>query len=260
MSDIKTEFTGAVAVVTIDNPSKLNAWNRAMRVVLLDKLKELSAMPAEQCRGIVITGAGERAFCAGQDLDEAHDWNAEFADTWVTEIRHVYDAVRLCPKPVVAAINGVAAGSGFQFALCCDIRVSHAGAKMGQPEVKSGLASVTGTWLIQHAVGHTRMKDLVLRARLLGGEEAKEWGIVNCLVAEQDVLKEAVRVANDMSELPEESFMLTKQAIFDLMEAQYGHAFATAIEYQGKVYETDAPTRVMARFKKGAGEDATNPS
>ena len=255
MTGIGTEFTGAIAVLTINNPKKLNAWNRAMRATLLQKMKELSALPAEECRGIVITGAERRAFCAGQDLDEAHDWDSDFADTWVTEIRDVYDSVRLCPKPVVAALNGVAAGSGFQFALCCDIRVSHPGARMGQPEVKSGLASVTGTWLIQHAVGHTRMKDLVLRARLLDGEEAKEWGIVNCLVSEECVLDEAVRIANEMSELPIESFSLTKEAIFDLMESQYGHAFATAIDYQGKVYQTDAPTRAMGRYKNKTGSD-----
>lgn len=253
MSEIKIEFADAIAIITIDNQDKLNAWNRAMRVTLLCKLKELSEMPAEECRGIVITGAGARAFCAGQDLDEARDWDSAFADTWVSEIRDVYDAVRLCPKPVVAALNGIAAGSGFQFALCCDIRVSHAGAKMGQPEVRSGLASVTGTWLIQYSVGHTRMKDLVLRARLIAGEEAKEWGIVNSLVSEEKVLEEAIQIANEMSELPVESFALTKQAIFELMEAQYSHAFDTAIEYQGKVYETDAPTRAMERFKKDTG-------
>ncbi|MGI5489947.1 enoyl-CoA hydratase/isomerase family protein [Microtetraspora malaysiensis] len=253
MKSIDIEGVDGIAVVTINNPRKLNAWDREMRKVLLEELLRLAEADRDECRAIVITGAGDRAFCAGQDLDEAHGWNGEFADTWVTEIKHVYDAVRLNPKPVVAAVNGVAAGSGFQFALCCDLRVSHPQARLGQPEVRSGLASVTGTWLIEQSVGHSRMKDLVLSARLLSGQEAFEWGLVNRLVPAEDVLSAACRAANEMAALPPESFSLTKQAIADLARAGYEHAFDTAVEYQRKVYETDAPSRVMAEFMARSG-------
>lgn len=236
-----------VAVITISQPGRLNAWTRAMRHELLAHIERVSLEPDALEVAIVITGAGN-AFCSGQDLTEARDWNAAFASTWVPEFKELYDAVRTCPKPVVAAINGVAAGSGFQFALCCDLRVSHRDARLGQPEIRSGLASVTGAWLIEQAVGHTRMQQLVLSAELIDAVTAHDWGIVDELVPEAQVLDQAVRAAKRLAQLPTQSFALTKQALVELTRTDYEHAFDVAAQQQAKVYATGESEQVMTEF------------
>src|SRR5690606_13575213 len=102
-------------------------------------------------RGIVFTGAGDRAFCAGQDLAETAEFDPDGVEAWLANFRAMYEAVLHVDKPVVAAVNGVAAGSGYQFTLLCDVRVAHPGVRMGQPEVKSGIPSITGMYLTERA-------------------------------------------------------------------------------------------------------------
>ena len=251
MGSISVEAREDVAIVVLSTPDKLNAWDRNMRRALLAELRRLAG--DDDCRAIVVTGEGDEAFCAGQDLDEARGWDADFSDTWVREIQELYDAARLGRKPIIAAINGVAAGSGLQFALCCDLRVAHEGARLGQPEVRSGLASVTGSWLIQRAVGGSRMRDLVLTARMLSGAEAHEWGLVNRLVARTELLGLACQLALELADLPPESFSLTKHAIAELEQDGYESAFDLAVRYQALVYETRAPQRVMGAFRSRRG-------
>ncbi|MBR7676104.1 enoyl-CoA hydratase/isomerase family protein, partial [Streptomyces daliensis] len=137
---------GPVAVVTLNRPDKLNAWTAAMRARLIAVLGEVAKDP--EVTAVVLTGAG-RAFCAGQDLGEtsgiAPDDHAA-AEAWIDSFDVLYRAVRDIDKPTVAAVNGVVAGSGFQFALLADLRIGHPDVRMGQPELLSGIPSITGIW------------------------------------------------------------------------------------------------------------------
>lgn len=248
MGSVDLEITAEkIAIVTINNPPKLNAWTREMRVQLRTHLDHLNSTSRDESRAIVITGAGE-AFCAGQDLDQAFDWDDEFAHTWVSEFRVLYDQLRRSPKPVVAAVNGVAAGSGFQYSLCADFRVSHPGARLGQPELKSGQASVTGSWLVAKAIGITQMRALVLTADLVPGDEAHRLGLVDRLVEAHDVLPTAIRIAGEMADLPEEAFAQTKIALCELEDAGLDQAFEIAIEKHAAVYASGAPQRAIGEF------------
>ncbi len=128
---VLTDIQPPVGVVTLNRPEVLNAWHAAMRdelVAALDAFERSDAVGA-----IVITGAGERAFSAGQDLTEAKTFDADRAAAWIGEWRRLYSAIRALSKPIVAALNGVAAGSAFQVALLCDFRIGHEGVRMGQP-------------------------------------------------------------------------------------------------------------------------------
>ena len=141
-SFILKEIRGEIAVITLNRPEVLNAWHKPMRDELNGLLRECDE--DESVRAIVLTGAGNRAFCAGQDFKEAHSFGADDAAGWMYEWESLYGRIRSLSKPIVAALNGVAAGSAFQVALLTDLRVGHSGVRMGQPEINTGIASVTG--------------------------------------------------------------------------------------------------------------------
>src|SRR5262249_23708404 len=148
-------------------------------------------------------GAGD-AFCAGQDLNEVTGWDE--ATPWVEEFEAFARALLSFRKPLVAAVNGVAAGGGFQMALLCDSRIGHPGVRMGQPEVKRGLASVTGTWLLRRSVGDLRARELVLTGRLMDAEELMRLGILDAVVASETVAAEALQKCRVLASRPADSF------------------------------------------------------
>src|SRR3954454_20970323 len=140
-----------VTIVILNRPEVLNAVNVAMRETLIKVLDELNHDDA--ARAIVITGAGERAFCSGQDLDETSKYEVGDIDTWLTRQHAMYAAVRDLNKPCITAFNGTAAGAGFQIGLCADLRVGYPEMKLGQPEIKAGLASIVGSYLMSMHLG-----------------------------------------------------------------------------------------------------------
>ncbi|MGO3125638.1 MAG: enoyl-CoA hydratase/isomerase family protein, partial [Advenella sp.] len=145
-STVLTDYIDEIAVVRLNRPAGMNAVDASLRTALKDTLYALEADDA--VRAIVLTGTGERAFCAGQDLDEAATIDTGNLADWLNRQHAMYQAVRDMTKPIVAALNGTAVGAGFQIALMCDLRVAHPALRMGQPEVKAGLASIVGSYLM----------------------------------------------------------------------------------------------------------------
>ena len=172
---IVTKSVAGTLVVRLNKPEKLNAWDRPMR----DKLRTLilTANRDPKVKAIVLTGTGERAFCAGQDLAEGKTFDGPRAEEWIEEWRLLYNAIRRFQKPFVMALNGLAAGSAFQVALLGDIRVGHEDSKMGQPEINSGIASVTGPWIMREIIGLARTIDLTLTGRMLEADECYRIGL-----------------------------------------------------------------------------------
>lgn len=242
---------GDVAVVTLNRPDKLNAWTGAMRARLVDALAALDADPA--CHAVVITGAG-RAFCAGQDLAETATIDPAdhaAAEAWIDDFDRLYRAVRALDKPTVAAVNGVVAGSGFQFALLTDLRIGHAGVRMGQPEVRSGIPSITGIWAMWDILGRAKTTEFALTAELVDGVEAKRLGLLTRLVPEAEVLSEAIAVARELAALPPGAVALTKRRLRELDEAALADAIVAAKRIHTGAYATGEPQREMARFLAG---------
>lgn len=222
MSGITIRDEGEIRVVTFARPEAMNAWDRAMRSAIKDAINAADA--ASSVAGLVFTGEGERAFGAGQDLREPGPRDGPEIDRWVDEWEAFFGALRGCSKPTVAALNGVAAGSSFQFALLADARVGHSGIRMGQPELKSGIASSMGPWIIQTWLGPAMAQDLVLSGRLMGAEECAGLGLVR-LVPREEVLAAAVALARDLSSRPRHAMSLTKARLRDLSEAGFREVF-----------------------------------
>jgi enoyl-CoA hydratase/carnithine racemase len=196
---------------------------------------------------IVITGAGQ-AFSAGQDLNETAHLAVDQVRGWCTALRDLYQSVRDLSKPAVAAFNGIAAGAGMQIGLCCDVRVTHPGARIGQPEVRAGLASIVGTYFMRLYIGHGQNRDLSLSGGLVSGERAYAIGLVDHLVPESEVLAKAIAVAENLLEVPPVAMRLTKERLRALTQPGFDDATAAAVRYSLEAYATGEPQRIMKSF------------
>ena len=160
-----------IAIITLNNPKKLNAWDFEMRSQIISLIKKIKKN--KNIKALIFTGYGVKAFCSGQDLKEIKNFkNSKIVFNWINQFKTLYKLIRSLEIPTIAAINGVAAGSGFQLALLTDIRVSYSKVKMGQVEINSGIVSVIGPWIIEKILGLNKAIDLSLSGRLINGTEA----------------------------------------------------------------------------------------
>jgi enoyl-CoA hydratase/carnithine racemase len=245
-NSISLDRSGATAIVVLNRPEVLNAINVEMRETLITLLGELNRDDA--VRAIVLTGAGERAFCSGQDLDETSKYGVGDIDSWLTRQHAMYAAVRDLDKPCIAAFNGTAAGAGFQIGLCADLRVGYPEMKLGQPEIKAGLASIVGSYLMTMHLGLSKNIELSLTGELITGRTAYEIGILNHLVPRAEVMDKALALAADMSKLAPTAMRLTKQRFRKLTQAGFEAALEEAKIAQKEAYASGEPQEAMKRF------------
>lgn len=243
---VTLELAGRIAVVRFNRPAAMNAVDDSIRTGLTRALKQLDA--GDHADAIVLTGSGERAFCAGQDLEESSSMNTHTLAAWLNRQHAMYQCVRDVGKPIVAALNGTAVGAGFQMALMCDLRVAHAGIRMGQPEVRAGLASIVGSYLMSLQIGHSLNQQLSLTGELVSGERAHAIGLVNDLVPQEQVLERALQRARELAALPRTAFRLTKQRFRERTQAGFEEACNAGIRYQLECYASGEPARVMEAF------------
>ncbi len=210
---VQLEIRGRIAVVTLNRPERLNAVCFPLRSELMATLGKLNADPA--IGAIVLTGAG-RAFSSGQDLAEAASVSVEHVSRLFNHQRGMYVALRDLNKGCVAAVNGVAAGEGFQLALCADLRVGHPGVRVGLPEVAVGQANMVGSYLLALHAGQGVAREMSLTGDLIDGERAYELGLLTALVPEADVLPRAIAEAQKLAGLPPLALSLTKRRFRDV--------------------------------------------
>lgn len=251
MGPVLLERRGAVGLITLNKPAKLNAWDRPMRDEIVAALRRYDA--EEGVRAVVMTGTGERAFSAGQDFAEAHDFDADRAEAWIREWETFYGLLRRLTKPIVAALNGTAAGSAFQVALLCDIRVAHDKVTMGQPEINSGIASITGPWIMKEILGMSRTIELTLTGRMMGAEECQRIGLIHHLVPRAQVLDKALEVANELGAKAPLAMRLDRAWFADMTEAAFRHTFDAAIRSHRQSYASGEPARKMEEFMTARG-------
>lgn len=237
----------------MNRPRQMNAVNTALRTELVATLREVNADPS--VRSIVITGAGERAFSAGQDLSESADLQPTGIPAWLLSQRAMYQAVRDLDKGCVAAINGVAVGAGFQVALCADIRVGHSHVRMGQPEVKAGFASIVGSYLMGLYVGHGVNRQLSLSGALFDGDEAYRLGFLNHVVPAEEVFQRALDEAETLAAVPTTAMRLTKERFRMLTQPGFDDANVAVIRYMLEAYASGEPQEVQASFLAARGRD-----
>jgi enoyl-CoA hydratase/carnithine racemase len=249
---VLAEARGGTLVLTLNRPRRLNAWDAPMRARLLHLLAVAAADAATDA--VVLTGTGGRAFCAGQDLNEGTTFDGDRAETWIAEWEALYGAVRSFDKPLICALNGLAAGSAFQCALLCDIRIGHAGSSMGQPEINSGMVSAMGFWIIREMLGLSRATELVLTGRMVPAEECLRLGLLHHLVPEAEVLPRALAIAAELAAKPKLAYRLNKARIREATQAGFEDTFRAARRLHREAFSDGEPQRVMQGFlDKGRG-------
>jgi enoyl-CoA hydratase/carnithine racemase len=187
---------GGVAVLTLNRPERLNAWNGDIERQLFDYLDQCTEDP--DVKVIVITGAG-RGFCAGADMDVLQGIGARGGEGRDGPRRRTFHLLGV-PKPIIAAINGACAGIGMVQALMTDIRFAAQGAKFTTAFVRRGLIAEHGmSWVLPKLIGPARALDVLLSGRVFLAEEAAEMGIVNAVVAPDDLMAHTLAYARDMA-------------------------------------------------------------
>jgi 2-(1,2-epoxy-1,2-dihydrophenyl)acetyl-CoA isomerase len=193
------EQSDSVLKITLNRPDKLNALTDAMLQELQDAFAKAAADRATRC--VLLTGAG-KGFCPGQDLANVQEMSERGGGKpdYGAHVRANYNPLILAmirlPKPIIAAINGVAAGAGMSLALACDVRIASEKASFLQAFINIGLVPDSGsTWFLPRLVGRQRALDLMLTGRKLSAAEALEWGLVNEVVAPEQLLEEATKTA-----------------------------------------------------------------
>ena len=184
------EVTGALARITINRPDKLNALNGAVIAELDRAIGEIERDPA--VGGVVLTGAGPKAFVAGADIGEIAAQGPVDGKARALEGQRVFRRLERCGKPVVAAVNGFALGGGCELAMACHLRVASEGARFGQPEVKLGIGpGYGGTVRLPRLVGRGRALELLLTGAMIDAQEALRIGLVNRVVPAEQLLPES---------------------------------------------------------------------
>jgi len=197
-SSILFEQTGGVALIRLNRPEKLNALSREIIRELSEKFLQLEG--DDELRAVILTG--ESAFCAGTDISEL----AKLSESDATEAsglgQKLCDQIEAFPVPVIAAVNGIAAGGGCELALACHLRIASSEATFSLPETKLGLIpAYGGTQRLAREAGPSRALEIMLTGKSVTAAEALEIGLVNRLVNPADLLSEAKSLANEISQL-----------------------------------------------------------
>src|SRR5512134_2689980 len=231
MAEVETTRDGAVLTIALNRPEKLNAFDAAMHGAFAGALKE-AADPA--VRAVVLTGAG-RGFCVGQDLSELSEGERDVAallrGRWN---RHVL-GLRGLEKPVLAAVNGAAAGAGLSLACACDLRVAADSAAFVPAFVNVGLVPDTGgSWLVPRLLGYSRAFEWMCSGRKIGADEALAWGLVSEVVGADEVLGRTQERAAALATLPTRAIAMTKR----LFERAHSSRLEEQLEVQLQVAAT----------------------
>ncbi len=230
------ELDNSVLTITLNRPDKLNAATDLLLHELEDAFKQ--AGRDASVRAVILTGAG-RGFCAGQDLASVQErGNSEEPVSYGTHLRHSWNRViarmRGLEKPILCAVNGVAAGAGMSLVLACDLRYASDKASFIQAFINIGLIPDSGsTWALQRLIGPTRANEMMITGRKVSAEEAKGWGLVNELFPPDELMGEVRQRAAQLAAMPTRAIGLIKRA----SDFAATHSLDEALEYEADLQE-----------------------
>ena len=245
-----------IATLTLNRPERLNALGDTLREDLYDAVTKSAADP--DVRVLVITGAG-RGFCSGGDVKSMSERERGAAASPISDkLAPVRDrvvlAMRDCPKPIIAAINGAAAGAGMNLALACDMRIASITAKFSQAFVKRGIApDWGGSWLLPRIVGTAKACELIFTGETIDATEALRLGIVNAVTAPEELMTETYKLAGKIAAGPPVAIALSKRAIYHNQDVDLRSGLEFETFAQGVCRETeDSKEGVRAFMEKRA--------
>ncbi|SMC75190.1 enoyl-CoA hydratase/isomerase family protein [Pedobacter nyackensis] len=235
--NILSELKEQILYVTINREQKLNALNKETLNELADVIAFASS--ADEVRGVLLTGAGEKAFVAGADISEFSDYTGVQGEE-LARIgqERVFDAIERCPKPFVAAINGFALGGGLELAMACHIRVASDTSKLGLPEVSLGLIpGYGGTQRLTQLVGKGRAIELIATADMIPATQAEKIGLVNHVVPQAELIAKAEELLNKIKLRAPLAIAAAIKAVNSAL-AFDENGFETEIKEFGKCFNT----------------------
>lgn len=228
-----------VVVVTMNRPEASNAMNTQMGRDLMTWFEEITLSPGD-ARCIVLTGAGEKAFCAGGDLKERKGMTDESWTQQHVVFERMLRAVIGCPVPILGAVNGVAYGGGTEIAAACDFLYAAEHARFALTEVTLGIMpGCGGTQNLPRAVGERRAKEIVLTGRPFSAAEAAAWGLVNRVLPGADLMKEALATASVIAHNAPISLRQAKHSIHHGLQMSISDALAFEIEAYNRMIPTE---------------------
>jgi len=247
MALLQYEVIGQVGLITINRPEALNAINRAV----LSELNEiLDAVDLEAIRCLVITGAGEKAFVAGADVAEMCCMSESEARLFSETGNALFRKIESFPIPVIAAINGYALGGGNELALSCDIRICSENAVFGQPEAGLGITpGFGGTQRLARVIGSTsKAKELLFTCRNIKAEEALQIGLVSCVYRLEELLPEALKLADRIAGNAPIAIRTIKRAVNEGLDMPIEDAIQHEVDLFSTCFLTEDQQEGMQAF------------
>jgi enoyl-CoA hydratase len=246
LETVAVEVEERVATVTIDRPETGNSLSDQVKDDLRAGLGHVRQ--DTDARAVILTGAGDSSFISGANIDEFVDRSAH-EQREVSSVPAIYDDVERFPLPIIAAINGYALGGGCEIALSCDVRVAAASAEFGQPEINLGIIpGGGGTQRLPRLVGEGLAMDLVLTGRLIDAETAREYGLVDHVVPEDELDEKAQDLAGMMAEKSPIALQYAKEAILASSRQGLDEGRRTEVDLLTALFATDDQTEGVTAF------------
>ena len=251
--NILLERRGRVALVTINRPEKLNALNIKTREELADVLAELRV--DDEIRVVVLTGAGEKAFVAGADINEFAGRTA-VQQRAVMKAKSIFTAAEEFPKPLIAMINGFCLGGGCELALSCDLRVASEKARFGQPEINLGIIpGGGGTQRLTRLIGEGKAMEMILTGNMIDAQEAHRLGLVNQVAPVAELEAKTMELANKIAEKSPVALAMAKTAVKNAARTTLREGLDTEIDLFALCFSSeDKEEGVRAFLEKRAPE------
>ena len=241
---IREERRGHVGLVTLNRPEVLNALSPELMSELVPSLEALDVDPEIRC--LVLTGS-DKAFAAGADI--SHMATASTATMWQDNMIGVWDRIAALKTPIIAAINGYALGGGCEIALMCDLIIAGETAQFGQPEVSIGvIPGAGGSQRLLRVLGKALTSELVLTGRRFSAQEALQWGLINKVVPVEQLLDEAIAMAETIAQKPPIAIQMAKAAIREGLESGLSPALSHERTLFYSLFGTDDQKEGMQAF------------
>lgn len=249
--NVIVEKRGMVGWITINRPDRYNTCDHAMYVDICEAIEDMSS--DSRIGVIVLTGAGDKAFCAGGYLGDLTHFTTRDARLHFDVAQRAMNALRHAPQPVIAAVNGVAVGGGNEFVICCDLAIASDKARFGQAGTRVGSSPVFGANnLLSVMVGEKKAKEICFLSRLYSAQEALAMGLINKVVSHEKLYEEVQNWAEELLDKSPAYLELTKitsNVWWDMLQPAMEHAKQTLLRLAGGPEMTEGSTAFMEKRK-----------
>ena len=241
------ETVEKIAIITFNRPQLHNALNREVNARLIELLNV--AEDDDDVKVVILTGAGEKCFAAGGDVKEMAVLDPLSAREYALQAKRAVDKLYSLKKPVIAAINGLCLGGGFEYAMACDFRVASENAKFGQPEINLGvMPGSCGTQRLPRLIGMGMAKELIFTGSMIDAKRAFELGIINHIFPEKTLRAQSIALASGIALKSPAAISLIKTAMNKGLEMNIESGFALEISCFGLCFATDEQKKAMDKF------------